>query len=204
MTRTLTRRLAITALTLGLTVATIGCDRDTSSGAAGASSPQADAAAKARGNVLSFINRGKINTLDLNEMSYLQDFRVSYALREGLYRPNSKTLVPEPCLAQETKLSDDKKTWTFTLRDDGKWSNGDRVTAQDFVFSWRYLLQLPGQYTYLLYYIHGAKEYADAYRAGDAPSFDKVGIKAPDDHTIILTLDNPVPYLLDLLTFPTF
>jgi oligopeptide transport system substrate-binding protein len=213
MIRILTRRLALVTLVSSLVVsslAIVGCDKDSGAakakpaGSTSGSTPQADATARARGNVFSFINRGDIITLDLNQMSYLQDFRVSYALREGLYKPNPSSLDPELCLAKEAKVSDDKKTWTFTLRDDGKWTNGDPVTAKDFVFSWRNLLESPGQYTYLLFYIDGAKAYSDAYRDGTKPSFDSVGIKSPDDHTIEIRLTNPLPYLPDLLTFPTF
>ena len=199
MIRNLTRRLAIASLVVSSVVAagSMGCNRESSAG-------KADAAAKKRGNVFSFINRGDVITQDLNTMSYLQDFRIAYALREGLYKPNPQTLVPEPCLALETQVSDDKKIWTFKLRDDGKWTNGDAVTAKDFVFSWRLLLESPGQYSYLLNYIKGAKAYSEAYVAGTKPSFDDVGIKTPDDHTLIVTLENPVPFLPDLLTFPTF
>lgn len=153
---------------------------------------------------LRFINRGNIITLDLNQMSYLQDFRVTYAIREGLYRPDAKTLEPQLNLAESVAQSDDKKVWTFKLRKDGKWTNGDPVTAKDFVFSWRLLLESPGQYTYLLYYVKGAKDYSDNYRDSKPASWDDVGVKAPDDHTLEVTLTDPLPYLPDLLTFPTF
>lgn len=187
----------------------IGCEKGSTAttkpaGSTPSSNPQADAAAKARGNVFTFINRGDVITLDLNQMSYLQDFRVTYAMREGLYKPDPKTLEPKLALAKDVKVSDDKKTWTFTLRDDGKWSNDDAVTAKDFVFSWRLLLESPGQYTSLFYYIKGAKEFSEKRRAGEAASFEDVGIKSPDDHTLIVTLENPVPFLPDLMTFPTF
>ena len=84
-----------------------------------------------------FINRGDIYTLDLNQMSYMQDFRLTYGIREGLYSPDPQTYRPIPAGAVSYDLSPDKKTWTFHLRPEARWSNGDPVTAADYVFSWR-------------------------------------------------------------------
>jgi oligopeptide transport system substrate-binding protein len=152
-----------------------------------------------------FINRGDVITLDLNQMSYLQDFRVTYALREGLYTYRTSDMEPTLQLATEAKLSEDKKTWTFTLRDNAKWSNGDPVTADDFVFSWRNLLESPGEYTSLFYYITGAEAYQKAYAEnGPKADFTTVGIKAINPTTLEVKLDYPVPFLPDLFAFPTF
>lgn len=106
-----------------------------------------------------FINRGDIYTLDLNQMSYMQDFRMTYAIREGLYTPDPVTLVPKPTGATGYDLSPDNRVWTFHLRKECTWSNGDPVRAKDYVFSWRHMLEEPGQYTYLFYYIKGAEAY---------------------------------------------
>ena len=188
----LRRRLLRPALALlgaaSLSIASASCDRT-------------DAA---RGNIFTFIDRGNIITLDINQMSYMQDFRVMYAIREGLYSYNPVDAKPIPALATATAVSDDKRTWTFTLRDDAKWSNGDAVTSADFVFSWRLMLESPGEYTSLYYYIENARKYEVAYRDGTGMRFDDVGIKAPDAHTLVVTLDDPVPYLPDILAFPPF
>jgi oligopeptide transport system substrate-binding protein len=158
-----------------------------------------------------FINRGDIITLDLNEMSYMQDFRLTYAIREGLYQLEPHTLRPIPGNATHHQLSDDKLVWTFHLRPEAKWSNGDPVTSKDYVFSWRWMLEQPGEYTYLFYYIKGAEDYKNAlakyYEKPDEnpkPDFATVGIEAPDAHTLRVTLTNPVPYMLELLAFPPF
>jgi oligopeptide transport system substrate-binding protein len=151
-----------------------------------------------------FINRGDIYTLDLNQMSYMQDFRLTYGIREGLYAPDPKTLKPIPAGAVSHMVSDDGRVWTFKLRPEAKWSNGDPVTAHDYVFSWRRMLEEPGEYTYLFYYIKNAKEYEDSYTAGKPIPFESVGMKALDDHTFELTLVDPVPYLLELAAFPIF
>src|SRR2546421_6679495 len=110
-----------------------------------------------------FINRGDIFTLDLNQMSYMQDFRLTYGIREGLYGVDPQTLRPIPAVAKGYDLSDDKRVWTFQLRDNAKWSNGDPVTARDFIFSWRRMLEEPGEYTYLFYYIRNAHGYETSY-----------------------------------------
>jgi oligopeptide transport system substrate-binding protein len=151
-----------------------------------------------------FINRGDIYTLDLNQMSYMQDFRLTYGIREGLYGPDPQTFRPVPAGATGYELSDDKKVWTFHLRPGAKWSNGDPVTSRDYVFSWRRMLEEPGEYTYLFYYIKNAQEYEKSYTKGEPIPWEKVGIAAPDDLTLRVTLVNPVTYLLELLAFPPF
>ncbi|WP_428940881.1 peptide ABC transporter substrate-binding protein [Fontivita pretiosa] len=174
-----------------------------------------------------FINRGDIITLDLKSMSYLQDFRVTYAIREGLYSYDTKTLRPIPAGIVARDVSDDKRIWTFHLRPESRWTNGDPVVAADYVFHWRRMLEEPDEYTYLFYYIDGAKRYEDEYQAYlryreklyeheqspqrtprppevPRPDFAKVGVRAIDEHTLEVRLTNPVPFLEDLLAFPPF
>jgi len=151
-----------------------------------------------------FINRGDIFTLDLNTMSYMQDFRLTYGIREGLYNLDGKTFRPIPAGAVSHELSADKKVWTFKLRKEAKWTNGDPVTAHDYVFSWRRMLAEPGEYTYLFYYVKGAREFEEGMSKGDPPEWKTVGIEAVDDLTFRVTLNNPVPYLLDIVAFPPF
>ena len=151
-----------------------------------------------------FINRGDIFTLDINQMSYLQDFRLTYAIREGLYNLDAETYVPVPAGATGYDLSPDKRIWTFHLRPEAKWSNGDPVRAADYEWSWRRMLEEPGEYTYLFYYIKNSEEYERSYAKNQPIDFATVGIKAVDDLTFRVTLSDPVPYLLDLVAFPPF
>ena len=158
-----------------------------------------------------FINRGDIFTLDLNQMSYLQDFRLTYGIREGLYGVDPQTYRPIPAGATGYDLSPDKHVWTFHLRPGCIWNNGDPCTAHDYVFSWRRMLEEPGEYTYLFNYIRNAQHYSDDLQKYFAdpdhntkPNWDDVGMKAIDDQTLQVTLTNPVPYLLDLMCFPPF
>src|SRR5205823_4738427 len=115
-----------------------------------------------------------------------------------------ETFRPIPAGAIGSEVSPDKKTWTFHLRPECRWSNGDPIAARDYVFSWRRMLEEPGEYTYLFYYLKNAREYSQSYATGEPIDFASVGVKAPDAHTLVLTLENPVPYLLELMAFPPF
>ncbi len=122
---------------------------------------------------------------------------------EGLTRMNEKGEVL-PAVAKEWKISEDGKKYTFTIREDAKWSNGDPVTANDFEFSWKRVLdpQLKPKvsaYAYLLYYLVGG----EAYNTGGG-SADAVGVKAVDKQTLEVNINAPTPYFLSLLSFQTY
>ncbi|WP_336774792.1 peptide ABC transporter substrate-binding protein [Paenibacillus sp. MMO-58] len=127
-------------------------------------------------------------------------------LFEGLTRKDEKGDVV-PAVAKEWKISDDGKTYTFTIRDDAKWSNGDPVTAGDFEYAWKRALDpnlkpAASAYAYQLYYIKNA----EAYNTGTDGSVkaDDVGVKAIDDHTLQVELNSPTPYFLGLMSFTVF
>lgn len=159
---------------------------------------------EADGPVLRFVNRGDVFTLDLNDMSYGQDIRVTYLLREGLYGPTGPGYTPKPANATGCDVTPDGLTYTFHLRPEAKWSNGEPVTAADYIFSWRYMLEQPGEYTYLFYYIRGAEEFKNDSVAGKRPNFDTVGIKALDPYTLRVTLKQPMTYFLECVAFTPF
>jgi oligopeptide transport system substrate-binding protein len=166
---------------------------------------------------LRWVNAGDPKTLDPGQMSWGQDIRLANALWEGLYRFDSTRMQPQPGVAERVDISDDRTTYTFHLRPAARWSNGDPVTAHDFAFAWKRVLDQPASYTSLLYYIDGAQAYADAMRRAHAafaadpdaagiaiPSFGDVGIAAIDERTFRVRLRHPVPFFLDLCAFPTF
>src|SRR5438046_8430316 len=72
---------------------------------------------------LVYVNRGDVITLDINQMSYMQDFRVTYAIREGLLNYDGETLTPIPGIASHYEVSDDKRIYTFNLRSEARWTN---------------------------------------------------------------------------------
>lgn len=126
--------------------------------------------------------------------------RIAYALFEGLTSYDSKG-VSQPGVAERWEISPDGLRYTFHLRIDARWSNGDPVTAEDFLYSWRRTL-LPAtasEYSYQLYYIRGAK----AFGEGKTTDFSTVGVRAPDAYTVEITLENPTPFFLDLCAFST-
>lgn len=118
---------------------------------------------------------------------------------EGLVVVDQKG-TPTPGMAKDWKISDDKKTYTFNLRD-AKWSNGDPVVAGDFEYAWKWALNPDNlsQYASIFYPIKGAQAYNDG-----KGSADDVGIKAEDDKTLVVTLENPTPYFLELTGFKTY
>ncbi|MEM7806904.1 MAG: peptide ABC transporter substrate-binding protein [Planctomycetota bacterium] len=153
-----------------------------------------------------FANRGEVTMLDPNQMSWMQDIRIGQGLFEGIYRLDAATLEPILGVGSEVTHSDDFRTWTIQLRDDAKWSNGDPVTADDFVFAWRRNLRERGYYSKLVEdYVSGAKAYAEAYRDDPASAdFSKVGIKKLGDLELRVDLAAPVTFFPDLLTFTVF
>jgi len=151
-----------------------------------------------------FINRGDINTLDLNTISWLQDIRMAYALWEGLYTLDPHTLEPVPGCADPIERSDDGTVYTFHIRPEARWSNGDHVTAGDFVFAWRRMLEEPGDYTYLLHYIKGARDYQKAFGEGRRCDFSAVGVRAVAPKILRVELEHPVAFFPALCAFPPF
>ena len=118
------------------------------------------------------------------------------ALYEGLTVLDERTSRPLPGVAESWETSADGLTWTFRLRAGARWSNGDVVTAHDFVFSFRRLLSpaLGASLSYMLWPVRNA----EAFNTGKLADFGAVGIAAPDDRTLRLTLAHPVPHLAAL------
>ncbi|GGH84308.1 oligopeptide transport system substrate-binding protein [Pullulanibacillus pueri] len=128
-------------------------------------------------------------------------FSVLGNVMEGLYRLDENN-KPVPAMAKSVKVSDDGLTYTFTLRDGIKWSNGEPVTAQDFVDGWLLGMnpQTSGSYRFILTdYIVNGEEYTNG-----KVKADKVGVEAPDDKTFIVHIKKPTPYFLGLTTFEKY
>jgi oligopeptide transport system substrate-binding protein len=106
---------------------------------------------------------------------------------------------PVPAAAERWETSEDGLTWTFHLRDH-KWSDGQPVTAQHFIFAWRRILDpmLAAPYAYFLYPIKNARPINE----GDMPA-DMLGATAPDARTLVVQLEHPAPYLPEFMTHPT-
>lgn len=182
-----------------------------------------------------FVNRGDVSTLDPQRMSWMQDLRVARLIYEPLVRLDvlQENYQVIPGVAERWEISDDQLTYTFHLRDNARWSNGEPVTAQQFVYSWRRALlpETASDYAKLFQSIKGSAEFFDwrseqttayADRVGSLSAaerrdevdrmwdeamakFDQlVGLKALDDRTLRVQLKTPTPYWLDLCAFAVF
>ena len=129
-------------------------------------------------------------------------FEVIAATIEGLYTSDADGNAI-PAIAKSYDVSEDGLVYTFHLREDAKWSNGDPVTANDFVYAWRRLVDpnTASEYAFIMD-VAGVKN-AASVNAGEA-SLEELGVKAVDDYTLEVTLALPVPYFLQLMTFPSF
>lgn len=121
------------------------------------------------------------------------DYNILIALFEGLTCIDEKTSQAAPGVAERWEASADGLTYTFHLRADARWSNGDPVTAGDFVYSFRRALSpgLASENSYLLYPIRNA----EAFNTGRLSDFAAVGVSAPDARTLRLVLGHPCAYL---------
>ncbi len=149
---------------------------------------------------LTICNSAEPQSLDPAIITGQLEGRICQALFEGLTTRNAQGLVI-PGMAQSWTLSPDLLTYTFTLRPGIKWSNGEPVTADDFLNSWERALNplTASQYSYQLYYLVNG----EAYGTGKLTDFSQVGVKASDDHTLVVTLAHPTAYFLELTTLPT-
>ena len=116
-----------------------------------------------RDGVLHYGNGAEPQGLDPHLVTGIPEHHVLAALYEGLVNLDPETLAPTPGVADAWEVSDDKLTYTFRLRPDAKWSNGDPVTAQDFLYAWRRILtpELGSLYSYMLHGVVNAKAYND-------------------------------------------
>jgi oligopeptide transport system substrate-binding protein len=150
---------------------------------------------------------GEVATLDPNRINALQDGRIAAALFEGLTVVDAQTLKVRPGVARSWQVSPDGLTYTFDLRPDARWSDGKPVTAEDFMYSWRRVLdpKTAAEYAYMLYPIRGANAYYDAAsKPGGAADWSTVGIRAEGPYRIVIELSRPCAYFLDLMAFTTY
>lgn len=120
---------------------------------------------------------------------------------EGLYRLDENNVPVIAGASEDAEVSEDGLSYTISLREEAKWSNGDPVTAADYVFSWQRTVDpaTASNYAYMLAPVKNAAAISDG-------TLDKseLGIEAVNDHELKITLEKPTPYFLSLLAFPTF
>lgn len=206
------RKILAMVMALALLCATFAACGDTSgtSSSAGTSSTASDSGDSSAaeegetttggsGGTLNMRNTMEPTSLNTLLATYAYDFTPINAVIECLYRDDEND-VPQPAGAETVDISDDKLVYTFHLREDATWSNGDPVVATDYEFAWQQALnpEVASDYAYMLYFIHNAEPYFN----GEV-EWSEVGVKVIDDYTLEVTLDNPLPYATDLFAFPT-
>lgn len=142
----------------------------------------------------------EIPTMDISKATDTVSAHILGNVMEGLYRLD-KDNKPIPGMAESSKKSDDGKTYTFNIRKDAKWSNGDNVTAQDFVFAWKRLVdpKTAAEYAFIAFPLKNAKSINEGKMAPDT-----LGVKALDTYTLEVELEEPIPYFLNLMAFTSF
>ncbi|MEI2315771.1 ABC transporter substrate-binding protein [Bacillus paramobilis] len=156
--------------------------------------------AEAKKQVLNVTVSEEIPSLDTAKTMDGTSAHVMQNIFEGLYVLDDQD-QPMPGVAKSFKRSEDGKKYTFDLRKDAKWSNGDSVTANDFMFAWKRAInpETASQYAYMLFHVKNAKE----INKGTMP-LDNLGVKAINDYKLEVEIEQPIPYFLQLLALPIY
>ncbi|WP_449355040.1 peptide ABC transporter substrate-binding protein [Virgibacillus natechei] len=154
---------------------------------------------------------GGENVLRLNNWEEPTSFNPSIGFDENSWKPLNNLMegltrlgddsTPEPAMASDWDVSDDGTVYTFHLREDANWSNGDPVTAEDFVFAWQQLLdpETGSPAAFLAYFVEGG----EAFNSGEGSAED-LGVTAVDEKTFEVELEDPTGFFLHVVTNPAF
>ncbi|MGH8244918.1 MAG: peptide ABC transporter substrate-binding protein, partial [Gammaproteobacteria bacterium] len=155
-----------------------------------------------RDQILHFGNGDEPQEIDPHVVTGIPEWHIIMALYEGIVSKHPRDLSIQPGVAESWTVSDDQTVYTFKIRRNAKWSNGDRITAHDFVYSWRRALMpaVGNLYAYMFYYIRNA----EAFFTGKISDFNQVGVRAVDDLTLQVELVAPTPFFLQLLDHHSF
>jgi oligopeptide transport system substrate-binding protein len=147
-------------------------------------------------------NGAEPGDLDPHLAAIINDQNIVNTLFEGLTLLDERTTQPLPAAAESWQVSAEGLVWTFSLRPNLKWSNGDALGADDFVQAWRRVLN-PEFASDNAWYLFALKN-AEAYNAKKISDVSAVGFTAPDARTLKLTLEHPTPYLPALVSMPAW
>ncbi|MCA5013859.1 MULTISPECIES: peptide ABC transporter substrate-binding protein [unclassified Enterococcus] len=151
---------------------------------------------------LRLMSASELTTLDTSVMLDFPDAIVQTAAFEGLYALDDKDQLIPAAAKEMPEISEDGKTYTIKLREDAKWSNDDPVTAKDFEYAWKKMIDPENGYVYSFLVkdtILNAEDISD----GKKP-VEELGVKAIDDQTLEVKLKEAKPYFTSVLAFPTF
>ncbi len=193
------------ALALILTLAmlsTVGCSTPTTTvettAAAGAETQQSGGSASGK-KIFRYSNTADITIIDPNKSDSVPDATVCYHIFDGLYRNVDGDIRPAEALSCD--ISEDGLKYTFHLREDGKWSDGQTVTAHDYEYGWKRLCD-PASAS-ATSYIGAVLKNGAAITAGEVPP-EELGVKATDDFTLEVELEAPADYFLGMLSMCSF
>lgn len=147
--------------------------------------------------ILHYGNGSEPQGLDPHVVTGVPESHLIRALFEGLAVKNPYTLEPEPGVAESWDFSEDGRIITFHINPRAKWSNGDPMTAQDYVWSWQRALNpaMGNLYNYMLFPVKNA----EAYATGKLSDPEQLGVKALDKLTLQVTLNEATPYFIQLM-----
>ncbi len=150
-----------------------------------------------RDQILHYGNGDEPQEIDPHLTTGIPEFNIQKALFEGIVDKHPSNLSIQPGVAESWEISEDQLIYTFFFRENARWSNGDPVTAHDFVYSWERALrpELGSLYSYMFTYIKNA----DSFFRAEIDDFSEVGVKALDDRTLQIELNAPTPFFLQLL-----
>lgn len=153
----------------------------------------------AREGILIIGNGEDLVDVDPHAVTGIPEHNVIDALTEGLVRLDPRDLTPQPGVAERWEVSPDGRTYTFHLRANARWSNGDPITSTDFLRSHQRILTptLASQYANMLFVVTNA----EAYFKGEITDFSQVGFEAPDERTYRIHLNAPTPYFLGMIGY---
>lgn len=169
-------------------------------GAAPANESEAAAPATTEGVTLRLSTTSEPTTLDPNLAEDYYSITPIEQMFLGLTNINNETSEVEPELAESWEISEDGLTWTFHLRDDAVWSDGNPVTAQDVEYSVKRAImpETASPYAYVLYIIKNAAPINQTAVPTDTYDIDSLGVTAVDEHTVQFTLEAPASYFLSI------
>lgn len=156
-----------------------------------------------RDQALHIASGAEPQSLDPHLVTGSVEMRILNNLFEGLVAMDPVTLETVPAAAESWSISEDGKTYTFRLRDNLKWSNGETLTSGDFLYGMKRVLSPRLGNSYIEYFFSSVTN-ALAYNRGEVADFNAVGFKAPDDLTFEVDLDQPNPVLLRYMDQPSF
>lgn len=190
------------SLGLLLSVFTVACSGEESGGEDATETTADKEGTEEVEQVLNLTNGDQIPTMDVSMATDQYAFRFLGMTTEGLYRLDENA-EPTEGIAVDHEVSDDGLTWTFNLREDAEWENGDPVTAHDFVYAWRRAVDPDTGSEYGPFMMNGVIKNAEEVNSGEM-DVEELGVKAEDDHTLVVELAKPIPYFESLTTFGTF